>query len=154
MAPAAQGPPGISLDRRIRQSAWAKSFALAKGALVLTAPVLLCSSGEAQSASADASLSITPTAEDLKAELLAHGMRPPQRSGLPCIRTGRLAQRSASDAITSLPFSPTQQEPQALVAFPQAASCPPEFWGELFTHISIKLHGLFAGGCPRFRLTG
>ena len=105
--------------------------------LVLTIPVLLCSSGKAQGAFADASLSITPSAEDLKAELLAHGMRPPQRSGLPCIRTGRLAQRSASDAVTSLPFSPARPQPQALMAFPPSVSCPPEFWGEVLAEISV-----------------
>ena len=112
--------------------------------LMLTIPVLLRSSGKAQGASADAALSITPTAEDLKAELLAHSRKPPQRSGLPSIRTGRLAQRSASDAVTSLPFSPAQPEPQALMAFPQAVSCPPEFWGELLADISMNWRGLLA----------
>ena len=98
---------------------------------MLTVAVLLCSSGSAQGTFAGASLSVTPTAEALKAELLAHGMKLPRPSGLPSIRTGRLGQRSASDAQRTLPFSPAQQEPQALMAFPQAVSCPPEFWGEL-----------------------
>ena len=105
--------------------------------LVLTNSVLLRSSGKTQGASADGSLSITPSAEDLKAELLAHSRKPPQRSGLPSIRTGRLAQRSASDAVTSLPFSPAQPEPQALMAFPPSVSCPPEFWGEVLAEISV-----------------
>ena len=122
--------------------------------LMLTIPLLLRSSGKAQGASADASLSITPSAEDLKAELLAHGRKPPQRSGLPSIRTGRLAQRSASDAVTSLPFSPAQPEPQALMAFPPSVSCPPEFWGELLAEASIQLHGLLTKLLSQFRPTG
>ena len=121
---------------------------------VLTIAVWLCSSGNAQGAFAGDSLSVTPTAEELKAELLACGMKPPQRSGLPSIRTGRLGQRSASDAQTTLPFSPAQQEPPALTAFPQAVSCPPEFWGELLADISIVLHGLVARRCLQSRPVG
>ena len=122
--------------------------------LMLTIPLLLRSSGKAQGASADASLSITPSAEDLKAELLAHSRKPPQRSGLPSIRSGRLAQRSASDAVTSLRFSPARPEPQALMAFPQAVSCPPEFWGELIADVSIQSHVFLPRGCPQFGVMG
>ena len=57
--------------------------------LVLTNSVLLRSSGKTQGASADGSLSITPSAEDLKAELLAHSRKPPQRSG--CLHPDRQA---------------------------------------------------------------
>ena len=114
------------------QIAWRMRSAFARVVLALTVAALLCSSGTVQGTFAGALLSITPTAEELKAELLARSMRPPQPSGLPSIRTGQLAQRSASDAQTALPFSPAEQERQAQMAFPQAVSCPPEFWGELF----------------------
>ena len=75
---------------------------------------------------------VTPTADDLKAELLAHGRKPPS-SGPP--RNACSAERAASaGAELAITFTGakilTQQAAHFPVVFPQSSSCPPEFWGK------------------------
>ena len=75
---------------------------------------------------------MTPTAEDLKAELLLHGVKPP--TGSKGSGQGRRAASADLDGpvsfLTIKTGSPGMAAQPAAVTFPQASSCPPDFWGE------------------------
>lgn len=75
---------------------------------------------------------MTPTAEDLKAELLAHACKLPA-SGPP-VRAGRPDRAASAGAELPAYFGAAppgpQQGPQSVLAFPACSSCPPEFWGD------------------------
>ncbi len=77
---------------------------------------------------------MTPTADDLKVELLAHACKlpasgPPPRAGRPA----RAASAGAELPATFMGASGTQLA-QPPMAFPACSSCPPEFWGKLLQH--------------------
>lgn len=84
---------------------------------------------KSQNASQD--YSMTPTAEDLKAELLLHGVKPPTASK--GSEQGRACSADLDGPMSFLTIktgSSGKAAQPAAVAFPQASSCPPEFWGE------------------------
>ena len=74
---------------------------------------------------------MTPTAEDLKAELLLHGVKPPTASeGSGKGRAHSVDLDGPVSFLTIKTHSPGKAAQPAAVAFPQASSCPPDFWGE------------------------
>ena len=74
---------------------------------------------------------MTPTADDLKAELLAHACKLP--ASRPPLRTGRPERAASAGVEVPVTFmdvaAGTQPAEQPLMAFPACSSCPPEFWG-------------------------
>lgn len=93
-----------------------------------------CSAGALDESYADLAFCITPTADDLKAELLAHGVKPPPSSGPPsgAVRQDKAASSDAASASLNLLSGEGAVQPEThhLAAFPQSSSCPSEFWGE------------------------
>ncbi len=89
----------------------------------------LCSFAAAKGPFAAAAYTMTPTADDLKAELLAHACKLPA-SGPPS-RASRAASAGAELPATLVAVaSATQLAAQPAMAFPACSSCPPEFWGK------------------------
>ena len=116
----------------------------------------LCSFESTKGPFAAADYPMTPTAEDLKAELLAHACKLPA-SGPP-VRAGRAASAGAElPANFGAAVRGPQQGPQPVLAFPACASCPPEFWGEppgdlpciVLPSPSLTLHPALHAACRR-----
>ena len=99
--------------------------------MVLRLPLFLCSFAPAKGPSEGEAYTMTPTADDLKAELLAHAWKLPA-SG-PHLRAGRPERAASAGAELPATFmaaaAEAQPAEQPLLAFPACSSCPPEFWG-------------------------